>query len=1405
MSKISIEEALAKTAGAMKAYVDGVISGDGNEFSETGDVVELAVEAETPLAVVSKIHRDSTWGLSDKLVLHQVSGSNFVDLSAYLGGAGTVFTSNGLTATVNADSTVTIKGTNESTGWTNIISKNHWSGEHAEKVYPAGTYTIPAGFMINVRAAQYPENVTIDGVGANLKGTVTIPECFRIVSIIYAVGASATVDVTLPLGLFRGDAIPETGYEYSGNIYTATFDAPVYEGEFNWSTGELKDADGNTVAYYDSRDIASLPGTNYFWTGFGENTVSNVSEDLEKVVIQLNETAPEETVASICDFLLRPTTPTAVYWLHDAKVLPNGGVFFGHEIPLITTKGTLAVVDAQGDVITEKYVDALINHQGVSDTLTNKGIHKVWSGKFYFTKEPVAQEDFSYSNGQTNSLYTFEFTEDDFRNVGLPAKLDNIPIVSPCFYTEADAGNKLNQRLWGSGLFPATLSWDESSQKYIFKVRGFMSGYIMSQLQHYSRGYLHYQLETPYDDATTFAMGISSGDKVTFTVDDDDWKPYLEAGLYKGITEVDVMPTVATQVPRSATDACDGMINAARMLNNNKNGMGGDATVQGYSWIGEGDGTTDYTARIQSKLDEIHTVTNGGTIYLGPGTYPIGGSLLVYSNTRIIGYGVDTVVQQSADNTHAIVISGSDVTLKDFNIRLAGACTETTACVYANSDNQAGENGYPSNFYVSNLTMDNIFMSGNYKFEHVDGKPILGDVYHNYKGVGIFCEGLYFNYAHINNVHGKYLMAVVRYGGGGNYFNITSEFCKYAVYNGGVNNVYFINGHSYYEGNDTDGYVSMSDEVVHDDSSHFNQYTLSLYDCQHFKHYIYFGGESQSNSYTLNANFGTTRSDNNLHVGVDDKWRLSQNVLDMGRGNIQIAKWQDNAYAIGNKTNQISGQTTVIKCDPVINNALSGAGVWGNITSNTTWQNKGIDIIDVCRYPSEKGSYDSYTALPSVISNASPSDDMPIEIEIDISNRPIYGQLGYFIQFDHQYVASDFAVYYDTTNNGEYDVSFEVKDNVDVTCFSLEHQSQTYNIYRIKFVFTKPLQIPEFTYQDSGFKSYTINYNPEGLIGICNIGMTVNDYAGRSFLGECGGSLYGNVDMHQNTLKNLPAPVEDGDAVNKNYIDKRFGELPTGGGTSIDVTAEVGQTIVVKEIDANGKPTKWESADYPLTENEIIPQTTYTAFYNNSYGCYMWDFKNTTKLIAGQKYTVVFDGVEYTCAAQSATFSGMNLTFIGNSVFIGNDTGEPFALASIVGNDGYIVLLSFDGNEHTISLSNMTLDNGYVPKIAFPYYIEVTGKGTDSDPYICNDTVANIEEIFKTGRSVCMRRREYNTSNGMLALEMLFTLTIRVIEGEYGYSMYFMSHYASSSVSIALASLYPLSDGTYDVKIRNVT
>jgi hypothetical protein len=52
--------------------------------------------------------------------------------------------------------------------------------------------------------------------------------------------------------------------------------------------------------------------------------------------------------------------------------------------------------------------------------------------------------------------------------------------------------------------------------------------------------------------------------------------------------------------------------------------------------------------------------------------------------------------------------------------------------------------------------------------------------------------------------------------------------------------------------------------------------------------------------------------------------------------------------------------------------------------------------------------------------------------------------------------------------------------------------------------------------------------------------MPSNEAYGRVFLGECGGNLYGDVDMHQNALKNLPAPIEDGDVVNKQFLEDKL-------------------------------------------------------------------------------------------------------------------------------------------------------------------------------------------------------------------------------------------------------------------------
>lgn len=1120
------------------------------EFSITGELVEFDVDIEpdTELEVISKIHRDETWGESNKLVLHQVSGTNFVDLTGFLGGAGTVFEKNGLTATVNADCTLTVKGTNSSTGYTQIPNISNYTSDCSKRIYPAGTYTIPNGLVIRVRKAQYtnPSGAAgkIDGVGENLTGKIVIPEPFRIILIYHAVSGSATEDITIPLGIFKGDVVPETGYEYVGNVYTANFDRDVYEGEYNWITGELKDIDGNTISYYDSQTISKLSGTNYFWTCFGENTISNMSDNLEKVAIRLGETAPEETVSSICDFMLTPTTPQATYCLFSKKVTPGGTAeFYGREIPLITTKGTMAVVDAQGEVTLEKDIDALINWLGATDTLTNKGIHKVWSEKLYFTKEPVAQEDFSYSSGMPNALYTFEFTEEDFQNTGLPAKLDNIPIVSPCFYTGADAASKLNERVWGDGISPATLSWDSASKKYIFKVRVLAQVSIMPQLQKYTKAYFHYQLETPYDIATSVALGISSGSTVIFTVDDSEWKTYLDGGLYKKngsgvITEADATPTGFIYIPRNAADACDGMINAAWMLNNTGS-VGGDATVQGYSWIGKGDGFTDYTTRIQSKLDELHIASKGGTIYLGPGTYKISNGLIVYDNTRIIGDG-QTIIEQAADNTHALVVCGSSITIEDLSIKLSGACDRITAGIYVNSMNKPSEDTYDSAFpetdHIKGLTVDNVFMSGEYKFGSENGYPVVSDAYENYMGVGIYNNRGYHTYAHVDNVHFNYLHAGILGGGGSNYFNITSEFCKYGLHIVGAgNNTYFVNGHSYYAINEDGNYITMSDAIAYVESDAVSEYHLSSYDNQAYNKLVFLAEKTKSNKIIYQSSMSTSSSFVSQHP-----WNiLKYSIVDYGRGNQYDYGFKNTPYHIGSETITIAKGPQLEQINPVIQNALSGAGIWGNVTSNVEFENYGISLYDVCRYPSEKTVQSK--RLPYILSTTHPTEDEPIEIIIDLSNRPVIGGLNYFIQFNSNYMASDYVISFDTTNTGEFGNDIVVTNNTNITEFyDYPQVGEIFTIYKMKFRFTKALQITNLqeTMHDRVF-----DYNPDGLIGICNIGMTVNDYAGRSFLGQCGGSLYGNVDMHQNTLKNLPNPVDDGDAVSKAYLEERLAAL----------------------------------------------------------------------------------------------------------------------------------------------------------------------------------------------------------------------------------------------------------------------
>lgn len=165
---------------------------------------------------------------------------------------------------------------------------------------------------------------------------------------------------------------------------------------------------------------------------------------------------------------------------------------------------------------------------------------------------------------------------------------------------------------------------------------------------------------------------------------------------------------------------------------------------------------------------------------------------------------------------------------------------------------------------------------------------------------------------------------------------------------------------------------------------------------------------------------------------------------------------------------------------------------------------------------------------------------------------------------------------------------------------------------------------------------------------------------------------------------------------------------PAGGGGSgsgVDVTADVGQTIIVKAVDGNGKPTAWEAVDYqPRThwveaggeivhklDNKFIDAewmaTTEKSIvipdgsYQNGFGELVLTGKNLeTELHKGDTYRVVFEGASYECVAvdpESEDFAydfGENALILGNARVLeeaygydagayGEDTGEPFCLA----------------------------------------------------------------------------------------------------------------------------------------------
>ena len=243
------------------------------------------------------------------------------------------------------------------------------------------------------------------------------------------------------------------------------------------------------------------------------------------------------------------------------------------------------------------------------------------------------------------------------------------------------------------------------------------------------------------------------------------------------------------------------------------------------------------------------------------------------------------------------------------------------------------------------------------------------------------------------------------------------------------------------------------------------------------------------------------------------------------------------------------------------------------------------------------------------------------------------------------------------------------------------------------------------------------------------------------------------------------------------------------GGADIDVTAEVGQTIIVKEVDENGKPTKWESAEYqPRThwtdETVILPKTTAEAVEDGD-GAYVAMLPEFT-FVGGSKYAINYNGTEY--VSECVDVDGVFL--LGNTpLMMGiGDNGIPFMMGiTEEGAEKICTIIPIDGST-TVTVSITEVKHTPIPAQyvtnALPYYLRIFYN--EDNTMFCTETVAELEAIYASGRDIkCL----VGTAEGTDAILPLVAVTVTEYGNAFGFNLF----------NTLLRYLKPQEDGTYGV------
>lgn len=122
--------------------------------------------------------------------------------------------------------------------------------------------------------------------------------------------------------------------------------------------------------------------------------------------------------------------------------------------------------------------------------------------------------------------------------------------------------------------------------------------------------------------------------------------------------------------------------------------------------------------------------------------------------------------------------------------------------------------------------------------------------------------------------------------------------------------------------------------------------------------------------------------------------------------------------------------------------------------------------------------------------------------------------------------------------------------------------------------------------------------------------------------------------------------------------------------------------------------------------------------------------------VVGETYTVVWEGVSYTCVAENNVVAGMNVpcVAIGNPVFVGGaNNGMPFAAADVSGGGVSGFMAMADGNYTVSVLGKKEIVHQLDAKYSNEFMVSVTDAGTN---YTCMNTVEEIGAAIEEGKRV---------------------------------------------------------------------